>query len=182
ARVGGQRLEPLAWDDALDRAERLLRDAGGHVVTALSGSETVEQTFALGKLLREGLGAHAALVPGAENARCLDAFRAPLAAIGDAALVLVQGDEPVVERAPIVDLWIRRARRNGARVLYELDEEAVRAAGNAVLVWSGADGEERCAATAQRLGIGKAFFLPRTPNARGVGEAWAAASDLAETD
>jgi NADH-quinone oxidoreductase subunit G len=182
ARGGGRRLEPLTWDDALDRAERLLREAGTHVVTALSGSETVEQSFALGRLLRAGLGAHAALVPEAENARCLDALRAPLSAIGDADVVLVQGDEPVVERAPIVDLWIRRARRNGARVLYELDEEAVQAAENAVLVWSGPDGEERCAATAQRLGIGKAFFLPRTPNSRGVGEAWAAASDVAEVE
>jgi NADH-quinone oxidoreductase subunit G len=181
-RVRGQRLEPLAWDDALDRAEALLREAGAHVVTALSGSETVEQAFALGRLMRAGLGAHAALVPEAENARCLDAFRAPLSAIGEADLVLVQGDEPVAERAPIVDLWIRQARRNGARVLYEVDDDAVRAAENAVLVWSGRDGEERCASTAQRLGIAKAFFLPRTPNARGVGEAWAAASDVAEVE
>jgi NADH dehydrogenase/NADH:ubiquinone oxidoreductase subunit G len=181
-RLRGQRLEPLAWDDALDRAEALLREAGAHVVTALSGSETVEQAFALGRLLRAGLGAHAALVPEAENARCLDTFRAPLSAIGDADLVLVQGDDPVVERAPIVDLWIRQARRNGARVLYEVDDEVVRAAENAVLVWSGRDGEERCAAAAQRLGIEKAYFLPRTPNARGVGEAWAAASDVVEVE
>jgi len=181
-RARGQRLEPLSWDDALDRAEALLREAGTHVVTALSGSETVEQSYALGKLLRAGLGAHAALVPEAENARCLDALRAPLSAIGDADLVLVQGDDPIGERAPIVELWIRHARRNGARVLYEVDDEAVRAAENALLVWSGPDGEERCAATAQRLGIEKAFFLPRTPNARGVGEAWAAASDVAESE
>ena len=52
----------------------------------------------------------------------------PLSSIRDADVVAVLGDAPVVERAPIVDLWIREARRRGARVLYELDEEAVRGA------------------------------------------------------
>ena len=36
------RLEPVTWDEALDEAERLLRGAEGRIVTALSGSETVE--------------------------------------------------------------------------------------------------------------------------------------------
>ena len=44
----------------------------------------------------------------------LDAFRAPLSAIRDADAVVVLCDEPVVERAPVVDLWIKAARRNGA--------------------------------------------------------------------
>ena len=55
----------LSWDDALDRAEELLRGAEGRIVTALSGSETVEQAYALGKLLRQGLGAHSAVLPEA---------------------------------------------------------------------------------------------------------------------
>src|SRR6266480_560078 len=58
-RAGPRRFEALAWNDALVEAERLLREAGPSIVTALSGSETVEQAFALAKLLREGLGAHA---------------------------------------------------------------------------------------------------------------------------
>jgi NADH-quinone oxidoreductase subunit G len=179
AHTTGRRFSALSWDDALDRFERLLRAAGTHVVTALSGTETVEQAYALGRLLR-GLGAHSAVVSEAENARCLDAYRAPLSSLADADVVLVLGDEPVDERAPIVGLWLRLARRNGARVLYEIDEAAVRGADNAVLVWSGADGEERAAEVARRFGIRKAFFLPRSPNARGVGEAWAAASDVDE--
>ena len=179
ANVSGRRFGAVSWEDALERFERLLRAAGTHVVTALSGSETVEQAYALGKLLR-GLGAHSALVSEAENARCLDAYRAPLSSLANADVVLVLGDEPVDERAPVVGLWLRLAKRNGTRVLYELDEEAVRSAQNAALVWSGADGEERCAELASRLGISKAFFLPRSPNARGVGEAWAAASDIEE--
>ena len=47
----------------------------------------------------------------------LDAFRLPLSAIRDAELVVVVGDDPVVERAPIVDLWIKAARRRGAEVI-----------------------------------------------------------------
>ena len=47
----------------------------------------------------------------------LEAFRVPLSTIGDAELVVVLGDDPVVERAPIVDLWIRAARRKGAEVV-----------------------------------------------------------------
>ena len=42
-------------------------------------------------------------------------FRAPLSSIRDATAVVVLCDEPVVERAPVVDLWIKAARRNGAR-------------------------------------------------------------------
>ena len=45
----------------------------------------------------------------------LDAFRLPLSAIRDAELIVVLGDDPVVERAPIVDLWIKAARRAGRR-------------------------------------------------------------------
>ena len=55
-KVGVRRYETISWDAALDEAEALLRAAGKNIVTALSGSETVEQAYALGKLLREGLG------------------------------------------------------------------------------------------------------------------------------
>ena len=78
-----------------------LRDAGTHVVTALSGSETVEQGYALAKLMRAGLGAHTAVMPEVDNARLLDGFRLPLSSIRDAEVVVVLGDEPVPERAPV---------------------------------------------------------------------------------
>ncbi|MHB1242489.1 MAG: molybdopterin-dependent oxidoreductase [Gaiellaceae bacterium] len=181
----------LSWDDALDRAEALLRASRGRIVTALSGSETVEQAYALGRLLREGLGAHSAVLPEATSYG-LDAFRAPLSAIGDAEIVVVVGEEQVADRAPIVDLWIRQARRLGARV-EQVDqshnlpselEEAVRISDRAVLIWSGRGGGAgaRLAELAHRLGLdGKpgcaAFHLPSTPNARGVAAAWAAAAD-----
>ena len=182
-RVRRRGFEPVSWEDALDEAERLLRAAEGRVVVALSGSETVEQAYALAKLLRRGLDSHQAVLPE-EVTDTLDAYRLPLAAIQDAQVVVVLGDVPVQERAPIVDLWIRAARRNGARVLYELDRKAVREAERVVLIWSGPGGRggARVAELAEQLGLaGKqgcgAFHLPSTPNGRGIADAWAAASD-----
>ena len=180
----------LSWDDALDRAEALLREAQGRIVTALSGSETVEQAYALGKLLRQGLGANSAVLPEATSF-ALDAFRAPLSTIGAAEIVVVIGDEEVADRAPIVDLWIKHARRNGAEVvrvaepkLGEKLEQRVSGSDRAVLIWSGraGGGGARLAELGHRLGLdGKpgcaAFNLPSTPNARGVADAWAAAGE-----
>jgi NADH-quinone oxidoreductase subunit G len=177
-RVRRRGFEEISWDHALDEAERLLREAEGRIVTALSGSETVEQAYALAKLLRQGLDAHTALLPE-ESSATLDAFRLPLSSIRDADLVAVLGDAPVVESAPIVELWIKEARRRGARVLYELDEDAVRGAERAILIWSGPGGHggATVAALAQRLGATGAFYLPETANGRGVCDGWAAAAD-----
>src|SRR5213596_1184885 len=74
-RVRRRGLEEISWDDAVDDAERLLREAGGRIAVALSGSETTEQAYALAKLVREGLGAHTAMLPE-EVGEGLDAFRA----------------------------------------------------------------------------------------------------------
>ena len=177
-RVRRRGFEEVSWERALDEAERLLREADGRIVTALSGSETVEQAYALGKLLRRGLGAHTAFF-AEESSDVLDAFRVPLSAIRDADVVAVVGDGPVVERAPIVDLWIKEARRRGARVLYELDEEAVRGAQRAILIWCGHGGHGggTVAALAQRLGASGAFYIPETANGRGVCDAWSCSDD-----
>ena len=182
-RVRRRGFETISWTRALDEAERLLREAQGRIVTALSGSETVEQAYGLAKLMRQGLGVHSALLPE-EMSDALDAFRLPLSAIRDADLIAVLGDAPVVERAPIVELWIKEAQRRGARVLYELDEDGVRDAQRAVLIWSGPAGHggATVAALAQRLGAAGAFYLPETANGRGVCDAWAAASDEEATN
>ena len=68
------------------------------------------------KLLRKGLGAHCAVMPE-DVSPALDAFRLPLSAIRDAELIVILGDDPVVERAPVVDLWIKAGRRAGAEVV-----------------------------------------------------------------
>ena len=47
-------------------------------MTALSGSETIEQAYGLARLLRVGLGAHGAVLPELIPDG-LGAFRAPLA-------------------------------------------------------------------------------------------------------
>ena len=205
-RVRSRGLEEVSWEDALDDAERLLREADGRVAVALSGSETTEEAYALARLVREGLGAHTATLPE-EIGDGLDAFRAPLSAIRDAELIVVLGDDPVVERAPIVDLWLRKARRAGAEIVEigpagdiqvapgraaqacrELKmRELGRRLGDserAIVIWSGggAGGGSHLAELAGQLGLADkpgsgAFFLPETANGRGVAMAWAAASD-----
>jgi NADH-quinone oxidoreductase subunit G len=115
-RVRRRGFERTEAERALDEAERGLREAGGPVVVAFSGAETVEQATALSRLVREGLGGDAAILPD-ELDPALARFRAPLSAIAHADLCLVLGDAPVVERAPIVDLWLRAARRNGAEIV-----------------------------------------------------------------
>src|SRR3989440_7547075 len=181
-RVRLRGFEPVSWDDALDEAERLLRAARGRVVVALSGSETVEQAYALAKLVRVGLGSHEAMLPE-EVSHGLDAYGLPLSALRDAQVVVVLGDVSVAERAPIVDLWIKAARRNGARILHELNEQAVRDADRAILIWSGPGGRGGAtgAAHAERLRPprqprGGALFLPGAPNRPGAAPAGGAPS------
>jgi NADH-quinone oxidoreductase subunit G len=201
-KVGQRRYETISWDAALDEAEALLRAAGTSIVTALSGSETVEQAYALGRLLREGLGAHCAVMPE-DVSPALDGFRLPLSAIRDAELIVVLGDDPVVERAPIVDLWIKAARRAGAelveneigtedggvgRVRKELADR-IRSSERTILIWSGSNGNggSTVASLAAELGLADkpgsgAFHLPETANGRGVADGWAAAADGDEAD
>jgi len=180
-RVRRRGFEEVSWERALDEAEQLLRGAAGRIVTALSGSETVEQAYALAKLLRRALGSHTAVLPE-EVSSALDGFRLPLSAIADADVIAVLGDAPVVERAPIVDLWIKQARRNGARVVTSTDDVA--GAEQTILIWCGPEGGggARVAEIAQRIGAWGAFYLPETANARGVADAWAAADDAEATN
>ncbi|HEX2303985.1 MAG TPA: molybdopterin-dependent oxidoreductase [Gaiella sp.] len=172
-------LEPVGWDAALDRAEELLRGARSNTITALSGSETTEIAYGLAVLLRRGVGAHSAVLDESTSAT-LDAFRAPLSTIGDAEIVVVVGDDDVVDRAPALDLWLKQAHRAGAEIvtigargsvqappggaadaLQELLEsrsalgKRLRASDRAVLVWSGpgGGGGARLAEAAHALGF-----------------------------
>jgi NADH-quinone oxidoreductase subunit G len=178
-RRGRKGLEEISWDEALDELETMLRESQGSIVTAFSGSETTELAYALGRLLRVGLDAHSAVLPEATS-DALEAFRLPLSAIGEAEIVVVVGDDPVVERAPIVDLWITHARRRGAEIVVysptgtrpvqpgsgaEVCRELasprnalgrkLRTAERAILVWSGSGGGggARIAELAHELGL-----------------------------
>jgi NADH-quinone oxidoreductase subunit G len=115
-RVRMRGFQPASLDEALDSAEEALRAAAGSVAVAFSGSETVEQASAIARLVRQGLDSNVALLPE-DIDPALDAYRAPLSAIRDVDIALVLGDEPVLERAPNVDLWLRNARRNGAEIV-----------------------------------------------------------------
>jgi NADH-quinone oxidoreductase subunit G len=203
-RVRRRGFERVSWEDALDEAERGLREAEGSVVVALSGGETVEQATALARLVQEGLGSRAGILPESSHP-ALDRFRAPLSAIREADVCLVVGDDPVVERAPIVDLWLRQARRAGSEIITlhpagtvplepgsaaracaalasadapkELRAAArsLKRAEGVALVWSEDDptGGAHIAALADKLGEKAAvYFLPRTPNGRGIAAAW----------
>ena len=208
-RVRRRGFEAVTHEEALDAAETGLREADGSVVVAFSGGETVEQATALARIVREGLGSDTALLPDDWEGG-LAAFRAPLSAIQDADVCLVLGDDPVIERAPVVDLWLRAARRRGAEVITlnpagdvqvapgsapqvcaalrsgaqvtaELKEtaERVRGAARIALVWSEDDptGGRHIGALASDLAETAGahvtvYALPRTPNGRGVAQAW----------
>ncbi len=157
----GRRFDAVSWDDALDEAERLLRASGTTTLTALSGSESVEEAYGLGKLLRLGLGADNAVLPESVP-DALDAHRAPLSALRDAKRIAVISDDPVVERAPIVDLWLKAARRAGATITYGAPDEPV----DAVVTDDPTVG-----------GAPNVYYLPLTPNGRGVTDAWSSAGD-----
>jgi anaerobic selenocysteine-containing dehydrogenase len=92
-----------------------------------------------------------------------DAYRAPLSALREAKTIAIVCDEPVVERAPVVDLWLRSARRAGATITYGVPEGDVDA-----LVTD---------RPGPRHGASNVYYLPRTPNGRGVTDAWSAAGD-----
>jgi predicted molibdopterin-dependent oxidoreductase YjgC len=148
--------------------------------------------------VREGFGSHTAVLPE-ETSPALDAFRYPLSAIRDADAIVVVGDDPVVERAPVVDLWIRAARRRGAKVVtvgpagsvqtkpgaYSgLDAKIADELGDAArvaLIWSGpggrGGGEPAALATALGDRVRAVYHLPATPNGRGVAAAWAVAGE-----
>ena len=160
-RRGRKGLEEISWDEALDEAETMLRESRGSIVTAFSGSETTEIAYALGRLLRGGLDAHSAVLPEATS-DALEAFRLPLSAIAEAEIVVVVGDDPVVERAPIVDLWIKEARRRGAEiVVYSPTGSEKTAPGS---------GAETCRELASgRGGVGEEAARRRARRARLVG-------------
>jgi anaerobic selenocysteine-containing dehydrogenase len=116
---------------------------------------------------------------------------------------VILGDDPVVERAPVVDLWIKAARRAGAEIVENeigapgggvkkvRDElgERIRSSERTILVWSGPGGRggATVAGLAAELGLAEkpgsaAFHLPETANGRGVADGWSAAADGDEAD
>jgi NADH-quinone oxidoreductase subunit G len=178
-RRGARALEELDWEQALDELAGMLERANGEVVLALSGTETLELAYALAKIVRQGAGSDRVVLPE-PTSDALDPFRVPIAALAEAEEIVVFEDCPVLDRAPLIELWLKQARRNGARVtrigpsgdiqrahgdaalacreLAGRDNELgmqLRAAERVILVWSGggAAGGAHLAALAQALGL-----------------------------
>jgi NADH-quinone oxidoreductase subunit G len=178
-RRGVRELEELGWEQALDELEGMIERAQGEVVLALSGSETLELAYALAKIVRQGAGSDRVVLPE-QAADALDPFRVPISALAEAEEIAVFEECPVLDRAPLIELWLKQARRNGAHVtrigpsgdvqrgrgeaalacqeLAENDNplgKRLRAAERAILLWSGGGGAGGChlAALAHALGL-----------------------------
>jgi len=121
---GGRGLEAVSTGDVLDHvADRLRatveRFGPGSVAVLASGEQTNEEAHAWTRLLHEALGGGAG-VSGAEGGRGWEQLEPYAAAIHDlvsAPAIVVAGDAELGHRAPVLELWIRKAVRNGARVV-----------------------------------------------------------------
>jgi NADH dehydrogenase/NADH:ubiquinone oxidoreductase subunit G len=100
-RVRRRGLGPVSWDEAIDDAERLVREAGSGVVVMLSGSETNELAYGLAKLAAAVGGT---VVLPEEDAQPLGRPLSDLAA----ATVVVDDEVPLEETAPIAALWAKQ--------------------------------------------------------------------------
>jgi NADH-quinone oxidoreductase subunit G len=178
-RRGARELEELGWEEALDELEGMIDRAKGEVVLALSGTETIELAYALAKVVRQGAASDRVVLPE-QTLDILDPFRVPISALAAAEEIVVFEECPVLERAPLVELWLKQARRNGARItrigpsgdiarapgeaavvcreLAEKDSplgQQLRTADRVVLLWSGggAAGGAHLAALAYAFGL-----------------------------
>jgi NADH-quinone oxidoreductase subunit G len=145
-RVRRRGFEQASWDDAVADAARRIREAGEGVLVVLSGTESNELAYGLAKIAA-ALGGSVQLpedVPPASGR--------PLSAIAEAKTIGYVGDVPAEELAPIVDLWVRQARRNGAQIVAAAEAEITIGNDPAATYW-----------------------LPATPNSRGVADAVARA-------
>jgi NADH-quinone oxidoreductase subunit G len=114
-RRGARELEELTWNEALGELEEMLRRSEGEVVLALSGTETLEVAYALAALVRQGTHSHNVVLPE-QLSDALDPFRVSISALAAADEIVVFEECPLLDRAPIVELWLKQACRNGATI------------------------------------------------------------------
>jgi NADH-quinone oxidoreductase subunit G len=121
---GGRGLEEVGIADSLDHvADRLRatveRFGPGSVAVLASGEQTNEEAYAWARLLEEGLGGGIS-VSGPEGGAgwdALDPYAASIADVASAGAIVVAGDTDLAQRAPVVELRIRKAVQAGARVV-----------------------------------------------------------------
>jgi NADH-quinone oxidoreductase subunit G len=121
---GGRGLEEVAEADALEHIAERLRSTlekfgDGSVAVLASGEQTNEEAYAWRRILDDGLGGGIG-VAGPEGGAGWDALRPHRAAIADlepADVIVVAGHADLSLRAPVLELRIRNAVRNGARLI-----------------------------------------------------------------
>jgi NADH-quinone oxidoreductase subunit G len=120
---GGRGLEAVSTTEVLDHvADRLRatveRFGPGSVAVLASGEQTNEEAHAWARLLSEALGGGVG-VCGPEGGSWwgdLEPYAASIADLAGASAIVVAGDADLGHRAPVLELWIRKAVRNGAGV------------------------------------------------------------------
>ena len=124
-------LRPASWDEALDRAAKILKSAAekdaNSVAIIGSASLTLEEAYLLQRLGRESLRtvhvATAGQLSGLSSDRVMDGLvgftgsTVPVAALDQADLVLIIGVDPATV-APVVDFRIHQALIRGAKAVY----------------------------------------------------------------
>jgi NADH-quinone oxidoreductase subunit G len=121
---GGRGLEAVSTTDVLDHvADRLRatveRFGPGSVAVLASGEQTNEEAHAWARLLSEALGGGVG-VCGPEGGSWwgdLEPYAASIPDLAGASAIVVAGDADLGHRAPVLELWIRKAVRNGAGVV-----------------------------------------------------------------
>jgi NADH-quinone oxidoreductase subunit G len=117
---GARGLEEVSLHDAASTAAARLRHVTslhgpGSVAFVTGGNLTNEEAEGLHRLARE-LDARTACGPVDEPLERLDAYAARIDDLDRADLIVVVGDAEVADRAGVVDLRIRKARRAGAHL------------------------------------------------------------------
>ncbi len=121
---GGRGLEAVSAGDALDHiAERLRTTAAkfgeGSIALLASGNQTNEEAHLWARILAEGLhaGISVAGPDGHAGLDTLEPYLASIADLDDANAIVVAGDTELSQRAPVIELRIRKAVTGGARVI-----------------------------------------------------------------
>jgi NADH-quinone oxidoreductase subunit G len=120
---GGRGLEAVSTTDVLDHvADRLRatveRFGPGSVAVLASGEQTNEEAHAWARLLGEALGGGVG-VCGPEGGSWwsdLEPYAASIPDLAGASAIVVAGDADLGHRAPVLELWIRKAVGKGAGV------------------------------------------------------------------
>ncbi len=176
-RKGGG-LVQIGWDDAFLLWSKAIRDAlaasGPSSVGAIGGGRlTNEEAFAIQHLFR-GLGVdNLDWRAGLQRQATPGVAGAALSAIDSADAIVIAGVSPA-ERAPVLWLRVRKAARNGARIVHRATAEDARAdvadAARVAVIWDGIDLEAGAAYARafSTMAHVSAFIAGEQSNARGA--------------